>query len=350
MIQHVNLKAILIYLVILSTGLVIGFANGGSRSQSPAGVVPNAENLKPLAGSAGKYAAWADVCGDPVGAEVRSDFLARVELLAPDEQAGIIRIFEKRYKKKKKNGEKAVKSCTLQGKTDCCTVGPSGYIIEAKKRYYSHVAKLDGATVTAESSQSAAESAAPSAPPSKPVPTAATPVAAAAKPVPVAATAKPTATLDPSLGELTELAKSAGQYAAHNDVCGQPMGVAVKADYWAWAELLSDKMKPIAKSRFDQNYKFKKQQTRPHNCPDTEHLAVLKKEYEYDMRVLGATSIPGGYTPSTSAEDVVAILDVAKTLPETSLAPGNLPDMRAYTAQMNRLAYQVAALIRSAKQ
>ena len=45
---QVNLKAILIYLVILSTGLVTGFANGGSRSQSPAGAVPNAENLKPV--------------------------------------------------------------------------------------------------------------------------------------------------------------------------------------------------------------------------------------------------------------------------------------------------------------
>ncbi|MBT8437282.1 MAG: hypothetical protein KJP11_07920 [Gammaproteobacteria bacterium] len=170
------MKAILICLVILSTGLVIGFANGGSRSQPPAGAVPNAENLKPLASFAGRYAAWADVCGDPVGAEVRSDFLARVELLAPKEQAGIIRIFEKRYKKKKKNGKKAVKSCIRQGKTDCCTVGPEGYIIEAKKRYYSHLAKLDAAAVPAESSQSAAEIAA--AAPAKTV----SPLSAAASP------------------------------------------------------------------------------------------------------------------------------------------------------------------------
>ncbi len=311
---------------------------------------PDADKLKLLASSAGRYAAWRDICGDPDGADIRSDFLARVELLAPEEQAVIIQHFEKRYTKKKKNGEKAVESCILQGKTDCCTVGPAGRIIGAKKLYDSHVASFAVAAVPAESSGSAAESAAPSAPPSKPVPTAATPVAAAAKPVPVAATAKPTATLDPSLGELTELAKSAGQYAAHNDVCGQPMGAAVKADYRAWVELLSEKMGPLANSRFDQNYKFKKQQTRPYNCPDTKHLAVLKKKYEYDMRVLGATSIPGGYTPSTSAEDVVAILAVAKNLPETSLAPGNLPDMRAYTAQMNRLAFLVAALIRSAKQ
>lgn len=57
---QVNLKAILTYLVILSTGLVIGFANGSSRSQPPVGAIPNAENLKPLASFAGKYATWAD--------------------------------------------------------------------------------------------------------------------------------------------------------------------------------------------------------------------------------------------------------------------------------------------------
>jgi hypothetical protein len=118
----------------------------------------SAENLKPLAGSAGKYAAWVDVCSDPAGAEVRSDFLARAELLAPDEQAGIIQHFEKWYTRKKKNAEKAVENCILQGKTDCCTLGPAGYIIRAKKLYESHVASLAVTAVPVESSGSASQS------------------------------------------------------------------------------------------------------------------------------------------------------------------------------------------------
>ena len=119
-----------------------------------------AEDLKGLAASAGKYAAWADICSDPAGAEVRSDFLARAALLAPNEQAGIIKKFEKRYTRKKKQAEPLLEKCILQGKTNCCTIGPSGQFLGAKERYESHVAKLDGVTAPAESAGSATESAA----------------------------------------------------------------------------------------------------------------------------------------------------------------------------------------------
>lgn len=76
-----------------------------AASPSRASGTNASEDLKPLASSAGRYAAWADVCGDPAtSADVRSDFLARAELLTPDEQPGIIKLFERRYAKKKKNG------------------------------------------------------------------------------------------------------------------------------------------------------------------------------------------------------------------------------------------------------
>ncbi len=199
------------------------------------------------------------------------------------------------------------------------------------------------------------KSAAPSDPPAQPAPTAAAaPIATPANPPPAAAQpviagAQPTAKQKPALGELVQLATSAGQFAAHNDVCGNAIGTAVKADFLSWAELFPELEENSAIARFDQNYKFKKQQTRPHNCPDTTHRAALKKQYEYDMRVMGATSMPGGFTPSTSAADVAIILAVAKTLPAQSSSGGNLPDMRAYTAQMNRLAFEVAAFISSAE-
>jgi hypothetical protein len=199
------------------------------------------------------------------------------------------------------------------------------------------------------------KNAAPSDPPAQPAPTAAAaPIATPANPPPAAeplktAGAKPTAKQKPAFGELVQLATSAGQFAAHNDVCGNAIGTAVKADFLSWAELFPELEENSAIARFDQNYKFKKQQTRPYNCPDTTHLAVLKKQYEYDMRVMGATSMPGGFTPSTSAEDVAAILAVAKDLPAVSSSGGNLADMRAYTGQMNTLAFTVAALIDNAE-
>ena len=117
-----------------------------------------AEDLKGLAATAGKYAAWADLCDDPAGADVKSDFLARVELLAPDEQAGIIKKFERRYTRKTKNAEPLLEKCILEGKTTCCTVGPSGQFLGAKERYESEVVKLDGPTAPAESAGSATQS------------------------------------------------------------------------------------------------------------------------------------------------------------------------------------------------
>ncbi len=192
-------------------------------------------------------------------------------------------------------------------------------------------------------------------PPAEPAPTAAAePTAVAANPPPATeplktAGAQPTAKQKPAFGELVQLATSAGQFAAHNDVCGNAIGTAVKADFLSWADLFPEQEESSAIARFDQNYKFKKQQTRPHNCPDTTHLAALKKQYEYDMRVMGATSMPGGFTPSTSAEDVATILAVAKDLPAVSSSGGNLADMRAYTAQMTKLAFTVAGFIGSAE-
>jgi hypothetical protein len=193
---------------------------------------------------------------------------------------------------------------------------------------------------------------APSDPPAQPAPTAAAqPTAVAANPPPAAAQpetagAQQIAKEKPAFGELIQLATSAGQFAAHNDVCGDAIGTAVKADFLTWAERFPEQQESSAISRFDQNYKFKKQQTRPYNCPDTAHRTVLKKEYEYDMRIIGATSMPGGFTPSTRVADVATILAVAKTLPAVSSSGGsNLPDLRAYTGQITAMASDVGQLV-----
>ena len=135
--------------------------NVSAAAPSPVSPIYEADDINRLATFAGKYAAWADVCGDPASAEVRSDFLARAELLAPNEQAAIVPLFDKRYAKKKKNADLSLESCILKGKTDCCTVGPevAKPFAFAKKRYQSYVAKLDAATAPAESAESATDSA-----------------------------------------------------------------------------------------------------------------------------------------------------------------------------------------------
>ncbi len=74
---QVNLKAILIYFVVLSTGLVIGFANGSSRRQPPAehegvSVVPLGQlkesSLKIQLGMSGYEMKLREVTVEPGGA------------------------------------------------------------------------------------------------------------------------------------------------------------------------------------------------------------------------------------------------------------------------------------------
>jgi hypothetical protein len=118
-----------------------------------------AENLKPLAGSAGDYAAWADACGDPVGATVRSDFLSRAKLLSSGKEARVIKRFENRYKRKKSYADRVVEKCVLQGKTDCCSAVPSvaGRFDKAKSIYETGLQKLASTAPSTESSGSGTE-------------------------------------------------------------------------------------------------------------------------------------------------------------------------------------------------
>jgi peptidoglycan hydrolase-like protein with peptidoglycan-binding domain len=146
-----------------------------TAAPSSATPIYEADDLRPLATSASKYAAWADVCSDPAGVAVRNDFLARADLLAPEEQAGIIQQFEKQYSKKKKNAEPLLEKCILQGKTDCCTVGeevarPFDFV---RNLYQTHIAKLDAAPAPIESPDATVESAATAPPVASPPPSAA---------------------------------------------------------------------------------------------------------------------------------------------------------------------------------
>lgn len=119
-----------------------------------------AENLKALAYSAGDYAAWADVCDDPAGANVRSDFLSRANLLSPDEEAKIIKRFEDRYQRKKRYADKALKKCVQQGKNNCCSAVRSvaGRLNKAKSIYEIGLQKLVKATPSTKSSEPGTES------------------------------------------------------------------------------------------------------------------------------------------------------------------------------------------------
>lgn len=137
------------FFAVIGTALLFSNTSIADQSATPTYV---ANDLRALTTSAGKYAAWADVCGDPAGAEVRSDFLVRADLLAPEEQADVIQRFERSYSKKKKNAEPVLERCMLQGKTDCCTVGaevakPFGF---ARDLYQAHLANLDAVTAPVE--------------------------------------------------------------------------------------------------------------------------------------------------------------------------------------------------------
>lgn len=114
-----------------------------------------ADDLKDLGALAGKYAAWADLCDDPAGADVRSDFLARVELLAPDEQTRVIKKFERRYTRKTKEAGPLLEKCILEGETDCCTRGPGGQFKGAKERYETELVELDPSMAPAEEPEAA---------------------------------------------------------------------------------------------------------------------------------------------------------------------------------------------------
>ena len=78
-------------------------------------------NLNALANSAGDYAAWADVCSDPAGASVKSEFKAQADPLPPDQEARIVKLFEDRYQRTKRQADKALKKCVQRGNENCCT-------------------------------------------------------------------------------------------------------------------------------------------------------------------------------------------------------------------------------------
>ncbi len=213
---------------------------------------PDADKLKLLATFAGRYAAWRDICGDPDGADIRSDFLARAELLAPAEQAGIIQQFEKRYTKKKKNGEKSVENCIGQGETDCCTVGPAGRILGAKNLYDSHIASLTVAAVPAESAGSAAESAAVvPAPPVSDVSNKESVAAAPTSPTPFAPL--PASSHIPATQlALGRIYADGGIYAGWAAACDEP--ITVKQDYYAAANSLEPFDRDHSISNFEATY------------------------------------------------------------------------------------------------
>jgi peptidoglycan hydrolase-like protein with peptidoglycan-binding domain len=200
------------------------------------------QNLMPLAGYAGDYAAWADACSDPAGVTVTSDFLSKADVLAPDEKASVIQRFDSRYATKNDYVETLIEKCTGMGRTTCCTAGrtiPKRFA-KAKMLYEFSLQSLTVAASPAAGSGSSTASVviAPTSPAVSEANAASTASPTAVPTSSSHATASMTSSHIPATPHALDILVSyASNYAGWAAACGEP--VTVKQDYLAAANLLA---------------------------------------------------------------------------------------------------------------
>ncbi len=208
---------------------------------------------------AGRHAAWADACGDPVGVTVKSDFFSKADALAPGEKAGVILNFETGYAYAKERAEKFMKQCTAKGTSDCCTFeastatrGGAKKMSDAKKHYQATLKKFPVTATAKESPDSSiANVAATPALPMVRESVAESPAAAQTLPSP-SAPLPASSPIPATPHALDMLGSYASHYAGWAAACGEP--VTVKQDYLAAANLLAAEYRDPRIKKFNLYY------------------------------------------------------------------------------------------------